>query len=149
MATDRKKHSAAVDDSPFRDLTKTFEQLKLPGVGMSSIFDANRKDVEALAAANQMAFEALQGLARTQTDMLTQAMQSAQALASGQRAAGQKPVDAVRYTEAAQKSWQKMLVDMKALAEMAQKSQTEAMAGLTERATETLGMLQGSASHLK
>ena len=52
MATDRKKHSAAVDYSPFRDLTKTFEQLKLPGVGMSSIFDANRKDVEALAAAN-------------------------------------------------------------------------------------------------
>lgn len=149
MATDRKKQSAAVDHSPFRDLTKTFEQLKLPGVGMSSIFDANRKDVEALAAANQMAFEALQGLARTQTDMLTQAMQSAQALASDQRAAGQKPVDAVRYTEAAQKAWQKMLADMKTLAEMAQKSQTEAMAGLTERAAEAMGGLQGSTAHLK
>jgi len=39
---------------------------------MNSFIDARRKDVEALVAANKIAYEALQALAHTQSDMLTQ-----------------------------------------------------------------------------
>ena len=34
MAADTKKDSSASDFNPFRDLTNTFEQFKLPGVDM-------------------------------------------------------------------------------------------------------------------
>ena len=51
--------------------------------------------------------------------------------------------DATKHTEAAQKAWQKMLDDMKALAEMVQKAQTDAMAGLTERAKENMSAVKG------
>jgi hypothetical protein len=45
----------------------------MPGVDTNSFVDARRKDVEALVAANKIAYEALQALASTQADTLTQA----------------------------------------------------------------------------
>jgi phasin family protein len=144
MAAPTKTESTA-DFNPFRDLTKTFEQFKMPGVDMSSFVDARRKDVEALVAANKIAYEALQALAKTQTDMLTQAMQGMQETAKGAMAGTTKGGDMTHHAEAAQKAWQKMLADMKQLADMAQKAQVEAMKGLTERAMESVGEMKGLA----
>jgi len=147
MAADTKKDSSASDFNPFRDLTNTFEQFKLPGVDMTSFVDARRKDVEALVAANKIAYEALQALARTQSDMLAQAMQGMQESAKGMLARGEtgaaKAADMAKHAESAQNAWQKMLADMQALAEMVQKAQKDAMAGLTARATENLGAMKG------
>ena len=142
MAADTKNDSSA-DFNPFRDLTKTFEQFKMPGVDMNSFVDARRKDVEALVAANRIAYEALQALAKTQTDMLTQAMQGMQESAKGAMAGTTKGGDQTKHAEAAQKAWQKMLADMKHLAEMVQKAQAEAMTGLAERAKESIGEMKG------
>jgi phasin family protein len=144
MATQNKTGSAA-DFNPFSDLTKTFEQFKMPGVDMNAFVDARRKDVEALVAANKVAYEALQSLAKTQTDMLTQAMQGMQESARGAMAGKPQGGDMNSHTEAAQKAWQKMLTDMKELAEMVQKAQVEAMAGITERAKESIGGMKGLA----
>ena len=143
MATATKRDSSAADFNPFRDLTKTFEQFKMPGVDMNSFVDARRKDVEALVAANRIAYEALQALAKTQTDMLTQAMQGMQESAKGAMAGTTKGGDMTKHAEAAQKAWQKMLADMKQLAEMVQKAQAEAMTGLTARANESIGEMKG------
>lgn len=144
MVDHTKKGSSAVDFNPFRDLGKTFEQFKMPGVDMAAFVDARRKDVDALVAANRITYEALQALAQTQTDMLTQAMQSVQESAKVMQTPGEKggAANIAKHTEAAQKAWQKMLDDMKALAEMAQKAQTDAMAGLTERAQQNMSAVK-------
>jgi phasin family protein len=144
MAADTKTDSA-LDFNPFRDLTKTFEQFKLPGLDTSSFVAARRKDVEALVAANKVTYEALQALASTQADMLTQAMQGVQESAKGAIAGSTKGADLTRHTEAAHKAWQKMLADMKELAERVQKAQLEAVAGLAERAKQSIGEIQGLA----
>ena len=150
MAADSRKDTAAAFN-PFTDLTQTFEQFKMPGLDMSSFVEDRRKDVEALVAANKVTFEALQALASTQTDMLTQAMQGMQATAQGMlsgAANGGKGSDATQHADAAQKAWKKMLADMKSLAEMVQKSQAEAVAGLNERASENVKAMQ-KLSHTK
>ena len=144
MAADSKR-DRALDFNPFRDLTKTLEQFKMPGVDTNSFVAARRKDVEALVAANKITYEALQGLAKTQSDMLTQAMQGMQESAKGAVAGTTKGGDMTQHTEAAQKAWQKMLANMKQLAEMVQRAQVEAMTGLTERAKESIGEMQGLA----
>ena len=77
------KKDAPVDFNPFRELTKTFEQFKMPSVDSAAFVAARRKDVEALMAANKVTYDALQALARTQTDMLTHAMQSMQESTEG------------------------------------------------------------------
>jgi phasin family protein len=135
----------AADFNPFRELTKAFERFKMPSVVSASFVEARRTDVEAMVAANKITYDALQALARTQTDMLAQAMQSMQESTKGGLARGEKGGDTAKHTEAAQKAWQKMLADMKTLAEMVQKAQAEAMAGLTERAKENMGAMKAMA----
>ncbi|HSW07402.1 phasin family protein [Aquabacterium sp.] len=143
MTADTRKDTDASELTPFRDLSKMFEQFKMPSVDGSAFVEARRKDVEALVAANKVTYEALQGLARAQTDMLTQVMQgmqdSAKSMMSGSAGGKETP----QHAEAAQQAWQKMLTDMKDLAERVQKSQVQAMAGLTERATENIKQMQG------
>lgn len=136
MAKDTTTRPSTEGANPFGDLTKMLDQFKVPGVDMSSFIDARRKDVEALVAANKVAYEAMQGLARTQTDMLTQAMQSLQQSSRDATSGKGGPPDAAKLAESARTAWQKMLADMKTLAEMAQKSQTEAIASMTERTSE-------------
>ena len=73
-------------------------------------------------------------MVRTQTEMLTQAMQSiqesAKALSSGQAGVP----DATKQAEVVRAAWAKMLADMTSLAEMAHKAQADSLARLTARA---------------
>jgi phasin family protein len=140
MAKDMKQDRNTGLVSPFGDLTRMLEQFKVPGMDMSSFVEARRKDVEAVVEANRNAYEAMQALARTQTEMLTQAMQGMQEAAKG--AAGGVAPDPVKQAELAGKAWHKMLADMKTLAEMAQKSQADAVAGMTQRAAEHMKEVQ-------
>lgn len=137
MATDSKKDTPIVDFNPFRDLTKTLEQFTVPGVDMSTFVAARRKDVDALTAANKAAYEALQDLGRTQTEMLTQAMKGMQESAEAMVRVGTKGADPTKQTEGARAAWEKMLSDIKELAELARKSQAQAIAALTETATQS------------
>jgi Phasin protein len=136
MATTTKTKVTSGDLLPFRDLTKTLEQFKVAGVDTSAFVEARRKDVAALTAANKIAYEALQGLARTQADMLTQALESMHESATGALTMSVGGADATKHTDAAQKAWQKMLSDINELGEMARKAQANAMAGLSKRAQE-------------
>lgn len=145
MAASSRKDNTAEDFKPFLDLTRKFEQFKMPGLDMSSFVDARPKDVEALVTANKMAYEALQALGRAQADMLTQTLHGMQESAKAMMAGGMSGADTARHTEAAQKAWQKMVADMTQLAEVMRKSQVIAMAALTERAQENLRSITGPA----
>ncbi len=137
MAADSKRDAAAGKFFPFHDLTKTLEEFRIPGVDMSAFVNARRNDVEALTAANKAAYQALQDLGRTQAEMLTRTMKDMQESADGLIREGIKGVDPTKQPEAARVAWQKMLADIKELAELARKSQTQAMTALTETATES------------
>jgi phasin family protein len=121
----------------FGDLTKILEQFKLPGVDTAEIEAARRKDVEALVQANQAAYEGMQALANKQAEMLKQAMQDIQAAVTG-AAGGVGVGDPGKQGELARKAYEKVLGDMKDLAEIARKSQADAMVSITQRGTQNL-----------
>ena len=123
--------------NPFADFTRMLEQFKLPGVDMSSIIDSRRADIEALVEANKSAYEAMQSLARMQTDMLSEAMQGLQ-----QAAGGAGATDPGKQAEAARDVCQKVLANMKDLAEMARRSQADAVASMTSTATKKMQEVQ-------
>jgi phasin family protein len=122
--------------NPFADVAKMMEQLKVPGVDMSAIVEARRKDIEALTEANKAAFESMQALAAKQTTMMTEAMQSLQTAAQGMLSGGLS--DPTKQTEIMRKGFEKTLSDMKDLADMARKAQSDAMAQITKRAAEQM-----------
>lgn len=121
----------ATEINPFGDVKKMIEQFQMPGIDMTAIVEARRKDVEALVEANKAAYESMQAMASKQAEMMTQAMQGMQEAAKG--AVGADPS---KQTEAVRKAFEKTLADMKELAEMARDSQSDAMAHITQRATE-------------
>jgi len=120
----------AEQTNPFADLTKMLEQFKVPGVDMSSIVESRRKDIEAIVEANKTAYESMQALARKQTETFTQAMQDIQ------EAAKSGIADPGKQADVARSACVKALEDMKDLAEIARKSQADAMASITQRANE-------------
>ncbi len=125
--------SGAAASNPFGDLTKMFEQFKVPGVDMSAIADARRKDIEALVEANKAVYDGMQALASKQAEMLKQAVEGIQSAASGTGVG-----DPAKQAELARKACEKTLSDMKDLAEIARKSQADAMASITQRATQNM-----------
>jgi phasin family protein len=135
MAT---KTQPAMDMSNAVDnLTKMLEQFKLPGVDTKEILDARRKDVDALVQANKAIYEGMQALANKQGELLRTAMADIQAAVKG-AAGGIGVGDPGKQGELARKAYEKVLGDMKDLAEIARQSQTEAMAKITQRGTEHL-----------
>jgi len=118
--------------APFVDIAKIMGQFKLPGIDMSAILEARRKDIEALTQANTIAFEGVQSLAQKQAEILRESMEEAQ-LAMHRMAAGTAPANATKQGELVQQAFQKALANMQALAEMAGKSQVEAFDVISKR----------------
>ncbi|CAL8481773.1 TIGR01841 family phasin [Caballeronia sp. S22] len=116
--------------NPFGDLTKMLEQFKVQGVDMSALVESRKKDIEAIVEANKSAYNAMQAFARKQTEMLTQAMQDIEA------ATKVGATDPSAHAELARNACLKAVEDLKDLAEIARKSQVDAMASLTKRANE-------------
>jgi phasin family protein len=132
------KNEPAMDlGKNFADLGKMIEQFKLPGVDTAEIVAARRKDIDALVQANQAAYEGMQALANKQADMLKQAMQDIQSAVKG-GASSVGMGDPVKQGELARKAYEKLLSDMKELAEIARQSQADAMASITKRGAENL-----------
>jgi phasin family protein len=127
--------------NPFVDVTKMLEQLKLPGIDMHAIMEARRKDMEALAQANQIAYENLQALARRETEILHQTVAEWQGAMAGM--AGKSPAEmAAKGTELAAQAFGRALANMRELAEMATKSQAQTYDVLNRRFQENLEELR-------
>ncbi|WP_454862652.1 TIGR01841 family phasin [Paraburkholderia fungorum] len=120
----------AESTNPFGDLTRMLEQFKVPGVDMSALLEMRKKDIEAIVEANKSAYDSMQQLARKQSEMLSRAMQDIQAAA---KAGVGNPG---KQGEVARDACLKALDDIRDIAEIARKSQSDAMASVTQRANE-------------
>ena len=119
--------------NPFGDIAAMMSQFKLPGLDMAPILEAQRKEIDALVAANNATVESMQAFASKQTEMLSAAMQSMQDAAKG-FVAGGGTADAGKQSEVVRKGFEQTLANMKELAEMARHAQSDAMAQITQRA---------------
>ena len=120
----------AAGETPVFDFTKLVSQFRLPGVDFAALVDRERKNIEALAKANRIAFEGWQRLVRRQAEIFQETMKKAVADA-GQ--AGAK-----KRGELAKEGFEKALADMRELAEMATKSQKEAFDVVRKRFEENV-----------
>jgi len=128
----------ATSTNPFTDFTKLLEQYKLPGVDMASVIEARRKDIDAITEANKIAYEGMQALVQKQTEILSKSMQEIQAAAQKLTAGGDPAEAMAKQGEFVQHGLQTALNNMRELAEMAQKSQAEALAVITKRAEQSI-----------
>ncbi len=124
------------------------ESINLPGVDMSKILDAQRKNVEAITQANRIALEGVQSLMQRQAEIMQQSVEEATKMMQNFDPNTDPTERVTQQTALAQEAFQQALDRMRELAEMANKSQAEAFEAIQARFSESLEEIRGSMQKL-
>jgi len=137
--------SKVFDMAKTLEMPKAFQDFKMPtNLGMESLMDAQRKNFQALAAANQTAMECAQGMMRRQSELMRQSMQEGSELLS-QVTASSTPEDKLAKQTAMTKAiFDRCMVNSKEMTEMAAQAQYQAMEVLSNRMGECLEEMRGA-----
>jgi phasin family protein len=127
---------------PFSQFAAMFQQYQLPGLDVSAILEARRKDVEALTEANQAAFGGMQAIQDKQLEILRRALDDFQSIAQQLASSPTKPP--VNPADAVQKALHAALADMQDIAQKTQRTQTEAYAIVSKRIEDAVQELKTS-----
>ena len=128
------------------DVSKMLGDMKLPMVDMDAIMASQRKNIEALTNANKLAFEGIQAVARRQADVMRQMIEEISGMVSEMMSASSPEERVSKQADLAKAAYEKVLGNMKELAEMLAKSNTEAAEVITSRISESLDELKSMAS---
>lgn len=122
----------------FPDMNQYVGEFKAPNVDVEALMATQRKNLEALAAANRLAVEATQAVFKRQTDVLRQTMEQIAATGRDIAGAGSVPEKAAKQTELAKEQFERTVVNMREIAEMVARSNTEAADLLNKRFAQSL-----------
>ena len=130
--------------NPFLDIdvTKMIGELKLPGVDLEKVASAQRKNVEALTSANQLATEGFQAIARRQAEIMRQTIEEAGKSMRDLMEHSAPEDRMVKQTELAKAAFETALSNMRELAEMVAKANSEAFDVINRRVAESLDELK-------
>jgi phasin family protein len=123
--------------------------------GFNSLFDvesfaaSQRKTLDAFTQANQLAVEGAQALAKRQVEIVTQAIEEAQAALRELAQPGAPEDKLVKNAELAKSSYEKILSATRELAELFLKTNNEAFGVLNKRVTEGFEELRDFAAKTK
>ena len=122
------------------DFTKFATDFNVPGVDVAEIVEYQKKNFDAMTAANKVAFEAVQAVTQRQAELAKAAIDELTAAAKNVgRFSAENPVDiAVKGTDGFKKSLSDAQAHLKELLEMIQKSQDEAGSILNKRFNDVL-----------
>ena len=131
MSNDSKStEKGTTGETPFFDFTKLMSQFRLPGVDFAALVDRERKNIQALAEANRVAFEGWQRVGRRQAEIFQETMKKVVA------DAGQ--VDPMKRADLAKEGFEKALANMRELAEITTQSQKEVFDVIRKRIEENV-----------
>lgn len=133
--------------TPFWDLdvTKLISEFKIPGVDVEQVLATQRKNIEALTAANKVAFEGFQAVAQRQTEILRQTMEEISGLVQGVISAPTPEEKVAKQAELTKHAFEKALSNAKELAELITRSNNEAADLINKRVSATLEELKATA----
>jgi len=137
--------------NPFleNDFTKIFSEFKVPGFDVQALIATQRRNIEAVSHANQLAVEGVQAVMRRQSEILRQMVEESTNALKEMTAAGAPEQKIAQQTELVKSAFEKALANLRELTEMVAKSNTEAADVLTKRIGESLTELKASLQRTK
>jgi phasin family protein len=131
------------------DFTKLFGEFKVPGFDVETLVASQRRNIEALQAANQLAIEGAQAILRRQTEIVRKTIDESSATLKDLMSAGAPEEKIAQQTEVVKKSFETALANLRELAEMVAKSNNEAADIIAKRVGESLTELKTSLQRTK
>lgn len=118
------------------DVGKAFAGFQLPGFDVESIVAAQRKNLEALTQANQLAVEGVQAVARRQVEIAREAVDEVSSLVRDWTQPGAPEERMAKNAEYAKLAFEKGIANARELAELVTKANAEAFGVIQKRVSE-------------
>ncbi len=130
----------AKNDYPydFTDMSKMFANMNVPGVDWQAVMQSQQKNISALTEANQKLIEGAQAVMKQQADILQKSMTELAAASQDMMSESDPTAGAQKRFDLATSSFEAAVANMKEMADMAGKSNSEALAIISNRANEAL-----------
>ena len=142
MATTSNSPFMGMKVPEFMDFTKIAGQFKVPNFDAGALLESQRKNIEAMTAANRVAMEGAQALSQRQVEILRQVWDESASAMKTLSASGKPEEQMVKQTELAKQAFEQSLANFRELAEIGAKSNTEAVEVITKRVAEGLEELK-------
>ena len=120
------------------DIKKLTEKFQLPGVDVAALVDWQRKDMETLVEANRQAYEGVRALIERRNEILQETL--AQFQAAVKDATSSEAI--AKQAEAGKQGVEKVIANIRELAEMEAQSRNNAWKVVQDRMQENLANLQ-------
>src|SRR5579864_2248107 len=101
------------------DMTKMMKDFKFPTMNMEGAMAMQRKNMEALTTANQLAAEGFQTIARRQAEILKESIEDFTGALKDMMSAGSPENNAAKHADIAKHTFERTLANMRELAELA------------------------------
>ncbi len=125
--------------SKMAEATRMFADMKMPGMpDMDAFLSAQRRNMEVLSAANRVALEGAQAVARRHMEIMQQTMQEVTDTMRDVATADSPQAKASKQTEMVKTAYERAVNHMKELADLIQRSNGEAMGMLNQRFVEAM-----------
>ena len=136
------------DARPFFDfdVTKMFADFRFPPVNVEAVWAAQRRNIEALSQANQLAVEGVQAVARRQMEITRETFEQLSTLLREMTQVASPEDRIARNTECAKQLLEKGVNHGREIVTLATKAGTDAAEVLHRRATESLDELKSFAA---
>lgn len=121
------------------DFTKYFANMKLPALPDMEVFlSANRKNLETLTAANRVALEGAQAVARRHMEIVQSNMAELTEAMKALAATDKPQAKAAKQAELLKQAYQRGVAQMKELSDLIQQSNAEALSLINQRFAEAM-----------
>lgn len=125
------------------EVTKMLGQYKIPGVDMDTVVASQKKNVEALVAANRTVVEGVQAVMKRQAEMMQEAMaEMTKAVETMSKSATSPQALVGAQVDLVKGGLERTFASLQEIAQMVSKSQTEASTKINARITSSLDELK-------
>ncbi|HKM64232.1 MAG TPA: phasin family protein [Acidisphaera sp.] len=126
------------------DFRKYFAEMKLPSLpDMETLMGAHRRNMEALSAANRVALEGAQAVARRHMEIMQQSMSELTDTMRTLATTEGPQAKAAKQAEMLKTAYERAVTNMRELGELIQRSNSEAMGVINKRFAEAMDEVKG------
>ncbi len=130
------------DFSKMMDMSKMMGEFKMPQFNFEALMNAQRKNIEAMTAVNQAAFESIQAIARRQAELVRQGIEETTQTMNAVMSSSSPEEKVIRQAEASKAAVDKCIANAREIADTVAKCNTQAMETVSARMSEGLEELR-------
>jgi len=118
------------------DVTRLVGEFRMPGFDTEAMVAAQRRNIEALTKANQLAAEGMQAVMKRQAEIMRQTMEEASRMMGAIAQAGGPERQAAKQAEVAKAAFEAAISNMKEIADLVTRANQDTFSVINKRVAE-------------